>query len=204
MNPIARIEGRALPLQGANIDTDRIIPARFLRTVSFEGLERHAFEDDRAALAVRGQTHPFDDARFEGASILVVNHNFGCGSSREHAPQALFRRGFRAVLGESFSEIFFGNAMMLGMPCLTASARDIALLQQLVPAMPDVLLAIDLEKGFCAVGGGPPSHAAALGIRIDIPPHARDAFTTGAWDGTALLLERYDEVERVAAALPYL
>ncbi len=204
MNPIARIEGRALPLQGANIDTDRIIPARFLRTVSFEGLERHAFEDDRAALAARGQTHPFDDARFEGASILVVNNNFGCGSSREHAPQALFRRGFRAVLGESFSEIFFGNAMMLGMPCLTASARDIALLQQLVPAMPDVLLAIDLEKDFCAVGGGPPSHAAALGIRIDIPPHARDAFTTGGWDGTALLLERYDEVERVAAALPYL
>lgn len=204
MKPIVRIEGRGLPLPGANIDTDRIIPARYLRTVSFEGLERHAFEDDRAAMKAAGQTHPFDDARYEGASILVVNDNFGCGSSREHAPQALFRRGIRAVIGESFSEIFFGNAMMLGMPCLTASAHDIALLQRLLPAMPSVRLNVDLESGRCDVGGHPPSPEPALALRVGIPANARDAFMTGAWDGTALLLERYDEVERVAAALPYL
>ena len=204
MKPIVRIEGRGLPLPGANIDTDRIIPARYLRTVSFEGLERHAFEDDRAAMAAEGQTHPFDDARYEGASILIVNNNFGCGSSREHAPQALFRRGIRAVIGESFSEIFFGNAVMLGMPCLSAAQRDIALLQQLLPVMPGVRVTVDLESGLCQVGGDPPSRVAALGIRVELPPNARDAFMTGAWDGTALLLERYDEVERVAAALPYL
>ena len=204
MKPIVRIEGRGLPLPGANIDTDRIIPARYLRTVSFEGLERYAFEDDRAAMAAAGQTHPFDDARYEGASILVVNNNFGCGSSREHAPQALFRRGIRAVIGESFSEIFFGNALMLGMPCMTASARDIALLQQLLPSMPAVHLQVNLERGLCQLGGHEPSREPALGIRLEIPPNARDAFMTGAWDGTALLLERYDEVERVAAALPYL
>ena len=204
MKPIARIEGRGLPLPGANIDTDRIIPARYLRTVSFDGLERHAFEDDRAAMKAAGETHPLDDGRYEGASILIVNNNFGCGSSREHAPQALFRRGMRALVGESFSEIFFGNALMLGMPCLTASARDVALLQQLLPAMPSVRLAIDLVSGLCEVGGDPPSRAAALAVRVEIPPHARDAFMTGEWDGTALLLEGYDEVERVAAALPYL
>ena len=204
MTTIVRIEGRGLPLPGANIDTDRIIPARYLRTVSFEGLERHAFEDDRAAMAAAGQVHPFDDTRYEGASILVVNNNFGCGSSREHAPQALFRRGIRAVIGESFSEIFFGNALMLGMPCMTAAGRDIALLHQLLPSMPAVRLQVDLDSGLCEVGGHPPSPAAALAVRLEMPASARDAFMTGAWDGTALLLERYDEVERVAAALPYL
>lgn len=204
MKPIVRIEGRGLPLPGANIDTDRIIPARYLRTVSFEGLEAHAFEDDRAAMAAAGQVHPFDDTRYQGASVLVVNNNFGCGSSREHAPQALFRRGIRAVIGESFSEIFFGNALMLGMPCATAAARDIALLLQLLPSLPAVGLQVDLERALCDVGGHPPSRAAALAIRLEIPPNARDAFMTGAWDGTALLLERYDEVERVASGLPYL
>jgi 3-isopropylmalate/(R)-2-methylmalate dehydratase small subunit len=200
VRPIVRISGRGLPLPGANIDTDRIIPARFLRTVSFERLEQHAFEDDREACRAAGDTHPFDDARYEGAVVLVVNNNFGCGSSREHAPQALYRRGIRAVVGESFSEIFFGNALMLGMPCVTASPRDIALLQQLIPAMPALLLSVDLEAGLCTMGGQPP----ALGLRVELAQNARDAFTSGAWDGTALLLERYDEVERVAAALPYL
>jgi 3-isopropylmalate/(R)-2-methylmalate dehydratase small subunit len=204
MKPVVRIAGRGLPLPGANIDTDRIIPARYLRTVSFDGLERHAFEDDRAAMKAAGEMHPFDDARYEGASILIVNNNFGCGSSREHAPQALYRRGIRAIVGESFSEIFFGNALMLGMPCVTARARDVALLQQLLPSMPSVRLSVDLESGLCEAGGREPSHAAALGMRVELPSNARDAFLTGAWDGTALLLERYEEVEQVAAALPYL
>ncbi|MEX2273051.1 MAG: 3-isopropylmalate dehydratase small subunit [Vicinamibacterales bacterium] len=204
LTPILRIDGRALPLRGANIDTDRIIPARFLRTVSFEGLERHAFEDDRAALASRGERHPFDDPRFEGASILVVNANFGCGSSREHAPQALYRRGVRAVMGESFSEIFFGNATMLGMPCVTAAPADVAMLQERIEAAPRTWLSIDLASGSCTVSGAAGGAVADATLSIGLPPNAREALTTGAWDATALLLDRYDEVERVASKLPYL
>lgn len=195
MRPITRIEGRGLPLAGANIDTDRIIPARFLRTVSFDGLEVHAFADDRAELAARGETHPFDDARFEGAAILVVNDNFGCGSSREHAPQALYRRGIRALVGESFSEIFFGNSVMLGMPCVTAAAGDIHELQAAIAASPQTSVVLDLPEGRLTAGG--------LTAAIHLPPNAREALVTGAWDATALLLERYEEVDAVASALPY-
>ena len=195
MKPIVRIAGRALPLRGANIDTDRIIPARFLRTVSFEGLEAHAFEDDRAELRSKGETHPFDDPRFTGASVLIVNENFGCGSSREHAPQALYRRGIRAVIGESFSEIFFGNSVMLGMPCVTASAAAIGELQAQVDADPAIDLAIDLATSRLTAAGGE--------LEIQMPANAREALISGAWDATALLLERYEEVEKVADALPY-
>ena len=195
MKPIVRVEGRGLPLRGANIDTDRVIPARYLRTVSFEGLEAHAFADDRAELAARGETHPFDDERFGGASILIVNENFGCGSSREHAPQALFRRGLRAVVGESFSEIFFGNAVMLGMPCVTAPAGAIAALQARVESDPSLAIVVDVASGRLECGGDV--------VDVQLPPNARDALVTGAWDATALLLERYEEVEKVAAALPY-
>ena len=196
MKPIVRIEGRALPLRGTNIDTDRIIPARFLRTVSFEGLEAHAFADDRAELRAKGETHPFDDARFTGASILIVNENFGCGSSREHAPQALYRRGIRAVVGDSFSEIFFGNSLMLGMPCVTAPAGAVASLQARAEADSSLALAIDLQAGTLTGGD--------TAIAVQMPPNAREALVSGAWDATALLLERYDEVEKVADALPYL
>src|SRR6476620_2516412 len=113
---IERVAGRAIVLDGNDLDTDRIMPARFLKAVSFDGLEQHLFEDDRATNA----QHPFNDARFTGASVLIVNANFGCGSSREHAPQGIVRAGYRALVGESFSEIFQGNAAMLGMPCFVA------------------------------------------------------------------------------------
>ena len=126
---IARVCGAGLPLRGDNIDTDRIIPARFLRSVSFEGLEQHLFEDDVQQTAASGRTHALADPRFQKATVLVVNENFGCGSSREHAPQAIRRRGFQAVVGQSFSEIFFGNSVALGMPCVTAyrMSRSISL-----------------------------------------------------------------------------
>ena len=135
-------------MRGDDIDTDRIMPARFLRAVTFEGLEQHLFEDERAGSAAGDRAaspHPFDDARYRGASILLVNRNFGCGSSREHAPQGLHRWGIRAVVGESFSEIFFGNSLMIGLPCVTASPADVRQLMDRVEKQPDARLRVDLQ-----------------------------------------------------------
>ena len=201
MSRILRVSGLLLPLPGANIDTDRIIPARFLRTVSFEGLERHVFEDDRAASASRGEIHSFDDPRFAAASVLVVDANFGCGSSREHAPQALYRRGIRAVIGESFSEIFFGNAVMLGMPCVTASAADVSALQEAAAAAPGVAADVDLERARCEWRT---AEGAARHAPITMPATAREALVTGAWNATAALLSDPAAIDRVADRLPYL
>ena len=196
---ITSVEGTALPMRGDDIDTDRIMPARFLRSVTFDGLEQHLFEDERAGSAAgdraRAALHPFDDPRFAGASIVLVNRNFGCGSSREHAPQGLLRAGIRAVVGESFSEIFFGNALMIGLPCVTAPPETVTALMERVDARPDAVLRIDLEAGTCAVGD--------VSGTVALPPHARAALVTGAWDTTSLLLERYEEVDAAAARLPY-
>jgi 3-isopropylmalate/(R)-2-methylmalate dehydratase small subunit len=186
-------------MRGDDIDTDRIMPARFLRAVTFEGLEQHLFEDERAGSAAgdRAQAarHPFDEPRYAGASILLVNGNFGCGSSREHAPQGLSRAGIRAVLGESFSEIFFGNALIIGLPCVTVAPDVVRALMDQVEEHPDAMLRIELQKGTCEAG--------SMSCVIGMPPHARDALVTGAWDTTSLLLERYEEVDAVAARLPY-
>jgi 3-isopropylmalate/(R)-2-methylmalate dehydratase small subunit len=190
--PVRIIQGRALPLRGNDIDTDRIMPARFLVAVSFEGLERHLFEDDRQADA----GHPFNDPRFAGASILVVNANFGCGSSREHAPQGLVRAGIRAVIGESFSEIFQGNAAMLGMPCFVAPHGDIERLQTLIETAPQTSITGDLASGAITAG--------MLAFSATLPPALRDGFLSGQWNPTAMLLDNFDEVRAVAARLPYL
>ena len=192
---IASISGRAVPLRGDNIDTDRIIPARFLRSISFEGLENHVFADDRAH-APASKPHPLFDARFAGASILVVNANFGCGSSREHAPQALRRRGCKALVGESFSEIFFGNSVALGMPCVTAARADVERIMRAVETDPATEVDVSIERQMVTFG----EESASLRI----PAAARDAFLDGSWDATGLLLERYDEVERLATHIPYL
>jgi 3-isopropylmalate/(R)-2-methylmalate dehydratase small subunit len=196
---ITRVEGRALPLRGNDIDTDRIIPGRYLKAVTFDGLDQHMFEDDRRAWATdkprRNALHPFDDARFAGASVLIVNSNFGCGSSREHAPQGLQRWGFAAVIGESFAEIFFGNSSMIGMPCLTASAADVAALMDKVEQNPRALLHIDLVAGTCEVDG--------FRCAVALPPNVRDAFATGAWDTTGMLMEKYEEVNAASGRLPY-
>ncbi len=192
---IALVRGRAVPVRGDDIDTDRIMPARFLRCVTFEGIEEHAFEDDRRQLAAIGQTHSFDDQRFRGASVLLVNHNFGCGSSREHAPQALVRWGIRAVVGESFAEIFFGNCLALGVPCVTVSADDIEKLMEAVERDPELDVAVDLES--CEIRAG------NLTVPAKIPQGPRDAFLEGAWDATGALLRDYEQVRSVAGRLPY-
>ena len=193
---IRQLAGRALPVRGDNVDTDRIIPARFLRSVTFEGLEAHLFEDDRRQLEADGRRHPTADPKYAGASILLVNANFGCGSSREHAPQAIRRSGIRAVAGQSFSEIFFGNAVALGMPCVTVDSGTIETLMSAVEGDPSVRLDIDLEAMVLRLAGQ--SFAVAL------PPGARESFLDGSWDATGLLLDRFDEVEATAARLPYL
>ena len=186
-------------MRGDDIDTDRIMPARFLRSVTFEGLEQHLFEDERigsvAGDRAEAAQHPFDNPRYTGASILLVNGNFGCGSSREHAPQGLRRAGIRALVGESFSEIFFGNALIIGLPCMAASPLTVRTLMERVEEHPGATLRIDLHAGTCEVDG--------FSCAITLPAHARDALVTGAWDTTGLLLKRYEEVDAVAARLPY-
>src|SRR5689334_11333964 len=152
MGQVMKVSGRALPLRGDDIDTDRIMPARFLRGVSFEGLEQHVFEDDRKKGVHPYNRHPFDVAQYQGASILVVNANFGCGSSREHAPQGLHRWGIQAIVGESFAEIFFGNSVMIGMPCVTASPEDVRKLQDVIEREPATQITLDLAAGTVEAG----------------------------------------------------
>ena len=190
MRKVTGAAGRGLPLRGNDIDTDRIMPARFLRAITFDGLEQHLFEDDR-----KTTQHPFDDSRYRGASVLVVNSNFGCGSSREHAPQGLQRWGITAVVGESFAEIFFGNSLMIGLPCVTASAADVKKLQDMIEQRPDTEVRVDLEAGTLDAGD--------LHVKVSIPPNVRDALVTGAWDTTGLLLDRYEEVDAASKRLPY-
>ena len=192
---ITGVDGTAIPVRGEDIDTDRIMPARFLRSITFEGLEQYVFVDDRAEAARAGHRHPIEDPRFAGASVLLVNRNFGCGSSREHAPQGLHRWGIRAIVGESFSEIFFGNSVLIGLPCVTASPADVAALMAMVESDPGVKLVVDLQSGRCTAG--------PLTIAVSIPAAVRDAFASGAWDTTGLLRERYEEVNATAARLPY-
>ena len=190
------VEGRALPIRGVDMDTDRIMPARFLKSITFEGLEKHVFEDDRLEATRSGRVHPFDEPHYQGASILLANRNFGSGSSREHAPQGLHRWGIRAVVAESFAEIFFGNSLMIGLACVTASPADIEKLMSLVERNPQAAFKIDLKAGTCEAPG--------MTVPVSIPEHVRDTLMTGAWDTTGLLLDRYEEVNATSARLPYL
>ena len=191
---IQRLSGTLLPLRGHDIDTDRIIPARFLRAITFEGLEQHVFEDDRASTDP-SRPHPFDNPAYRGASILVVNRNFGCGSSREHAPQALRRWGIRAVVGESFSEIFFGNSVALGVPCVTVSAEDASWLMDLAERSSSTTVDLNLEKLVLTDG--------ERAVRLGMSRAAPEALVSGAWDATGLLLENLEQVKATAARLPY-
>ena len=192
MSAIATVTGRGLPLRGNDLDTDRIMPARFLRAVTFEGLERHVFEDDRAA----DPGHPFNDPRYKGARILVVNSNFGCGSSREHAPQGLARFGIKAMVGESFSEIFLGNAGVLGMPCFSTDHASIEALQSAIERTPATTIDANVETGIVSAGD--------LRITASLPAALRDSFLSGQWNPTAMLLDRFEAVRAVSAKLPYI
>jgi 3-isopropylmalate/(R)-2-methylmalate dehydratase small subunit len=193
---IVSVTGRAVPLVGEDIDTDRIMPARHLRAITFEGLEQHLFGDDRAHAAARGAVHPLDDSRFAGASMMVVNRNFGCGSSREHAPQGIMRWGIRALIGESFSEIFFGNCVMLGLPAVTAAPGDVAALQATIEQRPGTEVRLDLDTMQVRAGD--------LACAVHLPAAARDALVTGRWDGLGLLLDDFAVVRAAASKLPYL
>jgi 3-isopropylmalate/(R)-2-methylmalate dehydratase small subunit len=184
------ISGRALPLRGHDIDTDRIIPARYLRAISFEGLDEHVFADDRSDPA-----HPFNAPQYQGAHVLLVNRNFGCGSSREHAPQALQRWGIQAIVGEGYSEIFFGNSVTIGLPCLTVNHEDIERLMTRVEAEPETVVTVDIDRLRVNAGGAD--------VAATMPPSAHEALTTGLWDGTGLLLADFDEVRALADRLPY-
>jgi 3-isopropylmalate/(R)-2-methylmalate dehydratase small subunit len=192
---ITAVTGRALVLRGDDIDTDRIMPARFLRAVTFDGIETHLFEDDRAAARTQGLVHPFDTPAAGIASVLVVGRNFGCGSSREHAPQAIVRWGIRAIVGESFAEIFFSNATALGLPCVQASPADVSALAEQVAAAPGRAVAVDLESGRIACGD--------RSWPVALPESARTAFLSGTWDATAMLTADFDEIRAVAARLHY-
>ena len=182
--------GKAVAIDLANIDTDQIIPKQFLKRIDRTGFGECLFYDWRADPALF-----LNDPRYAGAGFLVTGSNFGCGSSREHAPQAIRRRGIRAVVGESFSEIFFGNSVALGMPCPTVDPAAASQLQTLTEREPRTAFTLDLAS--MSIRGGGAEFPVAL------PPGARESFMDGSWDATGLLLERYDEVRAVAARLPY-
>jgi 3-isopropylmalate/(R)-2-methylmalate dehydratase small subunit len=188
------VQARAMPLRGDDIDTDRIIPARYLRCVSFDGLGEYAFYDERFA-GDQEKDHPFNDTRYSAAEILVVNKNFGCGSSREHAPQALMRFGMRAVIGESFAEIFAGNCTALGVPAVTASALDVEALMQAVKDTPSASITIDLCAKTATCGD--------LIAAIDMPESSRQSLVEGVWDTTSQLLDK-GAIAHAAEKIPYL
>ena len=192
---VERAAGASIVVPGNDIDTDRIMPARFLKAVTFDGLEAHVFEDDRQQAAARGTVHPFDDPARQRARILIVGSNFGCGSSREHAPQALVRWGIRAVVGESFAEIFSGNSLMLGLPCVQVSHADLA---RLSVAAEDPRAEFVVDLGARTVTSG------SVVAAISMPASARDALMTGAWDATGMLLADYEQVRATATKLPYI
>lgn len=192
-----KITGKAIPVRGNDIDTDRIIPARYLKCVVFDGLGEYAFEDDRSQLKERGQTHSFDNPAFADAEVLIVNKNFGCGSSREHAPQAIMRwgKGIKAIVGESFAEIFFGNCVALGVPCLIVNETDAGKLQTVVEADPAAPVTVDLEKKEVRVGD--------VVVPCEIGEGPRQQFLEGKWDSTAELLAGKEQIAATAANLPY-
>lgn len=196
LEKITSVSGRGVHVPGSDIDTDRIIPARFMKCVTFDGLGEYLFYDVRHDTEGDLKQHPLNEERYVGASVLISGINFGCGSSREHAPQAIYRAGFRAVIAQSFAEIFFGNCCTLGVPCATASAADIAELARAVEADPSLEITIDVAAREIRFGD--------RSIPAGIPDSARDAFLGGQWDPIGELLEGATAIEETAGRLSYM
>ncbi|HXC52146.1 MAG TPA: 3-isopropylmalate dehydratase small subunit [Candidatus Limnocylindrales bacterium] len=193
---ITTVTGRGVYVPGNDIDTDRIIPAAYMKCVTFDGLGARLFHDVRFDRDGNALAHPLNDARFAGASILISNQNFGCGSSREHAPQAIAKAGFKAVIAEGFAEIFFGNSTTLGLPCVVLTPADVRRLADLVESAPQTAITIDLEAEQVRAGD--------LVLPLAIKPAAREALMTGQWDPIGQLLEGKPQIARTAESLPYL
>jgi len=191
---ITAVQGTAIPLPGNDIDTDRIIPARYLRSVTFEGLGTEVFKDERFNDDGSAKAHPFNEDKYAGAALLIVGRNFGCGSSREHAPQAIMRFGIKAIIGESFAEIFAGNCTSLGIPVCTADEQTIEELQELVQNDPRLVFDLDLEAQILNFGG--------KSISVDISPAAKTALLAGTWNTLDELLQNEAAIEEVHRRLP--
>ena len=196
LEKITAIAGRAVHVPGNDIDTDRIIPARFMKCVTFDGLGAYLFHDVRKNADGTDRSHPLNDPRFAGATILLSGANFGCGSSREHAPQAIQKHGFRAIVAESYAEIFFGNCTTLGIPCFSAARADIQKIAAAVGKDPRLEVVADVGRGEIRFGGQT--------IKATVRESARDALVNGRWDAIGDLLEGVEAVKRLAARLPYL
>jgi 3-isopropylmalate/(R)-2-methylmalate dehydratase small subunit len=196
LEKFSQVSGRGVVVPGNDIDTDRIIPARFLKCVTFDALGEGLFADDRKAAAASGGVHPLDDDKYRGATIMLSGANFGCGSSREHAPQAIRKFGVRAIIAENYAEIFFGNSTNIGLPCVSATRESIQQIAMAVEADPQIEITIDLEGEVIRYG----DESVALTMRDS----ARDALIKGRWDTIAELLEGAEAVKATAAGLPYI
>jgi len=196
LDKITSVGGKGVYVPGSDIDTDRIIPARFMKCVTFDGLGEYLFYDVRHQEDGTPKEHPLNQDRFSEASILLTGINFGCGSSREHAPQAIYRAGFRAVIAQSFAEIFFGNCATLGVPCAIATVDVIKAIADAVDADPSTEITIDIESQTVRFGDEE--------LPVTIPDTARDAFLSAQWDPIGELLDSDAEIKATAGALPYM
>ncbi|MCZ6563002.1 MAG: 3-isopropylmalate dehydratase small subunit [Deltaproteobacteria bacterium] len=193
---IIQVTGTVIPVRGNDIDTDRILPARYLKEVTFSRMGEYPFYDERFDPEGKARHHPFNDARYKGASLLFVNKNFGCGSSREHAPQALFRYGIHALVGESFAAIFAGNCVMMGIPTVTVSFNKMEELMKLAESSPKTVYTVDLETSTLSYDGKQ--------IRFDLPASSWNALVTGAWDSMSMLRANLGKVKETSSRLPYM
>jgi 3-isopropylmalate/(R)-2-methylmalate dehydratase small subunit len=194
-NRITSVAGTGVVVRGNDLDTDRIIPARYLKEVTFDRMGEYPFFDERFDERGNPKPHPFNDPKFRAASILLVNANFGCGSSREHAPQALYRHGIHAIVGESFAEIFAGNSLAIGLPLVTVAPDEMQRVMDLVEEEPATKISLDLERKSLEVGD--------VTLPISINETSRSALINGHWDSTAVLAAKLPKVRDVAASLPY-
>ena len=194
LSPIAQVTGRGVVVAGDDIDTDRIIPARYMRCITFDGLGEYLFRDVRQTPEGKSTNHPIDDPKYKGATVLISGMNFGCGSSREHAPQAIARAGFKAVIAGGFAEIFFGNSTTLGLPCATAARKDLTALMSLIQKDPSTLVKIDVEKLQVTAG--------SLSFPVSLKASAQQGLLSGRYDAIADLLANLPKVKELAAQVP--